>query len=223
MRHIRIYAFIFCLFLSGCATTEQVLLATDDQIGIDYPDIFLKFHYAYAIDNEAIICVDVLRQQKRVYGAYYLEEFRYEFTLPIPKLEQYKKSESRLYYVRDRYNIDREHIAECKAEGTYPPRNAFEIVTIEYDNFVRIKPDGGKQFDYEKVALSVTPGNFLYMTERNLVYVTQDHNLVKIKTKPPITKGNKAAYLLVPFAAIYDVVVFPFRMLGSLALLNHGS
>ena len=222
---MKLIILFLALLVSGCATTGQALLATDDQVGMDYPDLFRNFHYAYVVDREIIVCTDVMRQQKNIFdNKHHLDNFTYEFSLSIEELEKIEHSDEILYFVRERYNIKRDTIKECNGYGQPPGTKSVTITNIDNSEFyktIKDKPDL-KQVDFDKIALQGNAGELLYTSYGQLLYISQGNNLIQIKTEPPITEGNAAVYFLVPFTVIYDIIVFPFRVIGG-ALYTHGS
>jgi len=209
--------------LQSCATTKQLLLATEDQVGSYYPDIFTNIHYSYINDSSIVICVDALRQQKNLFtNGHHFENMTYEFTLAITELNKIQHSSEPLIWVRETYLIPRDNITECKEETL--PLNAKKLKIKGVNlNSLRNKDATGKQQDINlKKALNYTnEGGMLVTGTRELVYVSQGPNLTNIKTNNPITPGSPVAYVLVPFAVVFDIVAFPFRAIGVAAMATH--
>lgn len=207
----------------GCATTNQVLLATEDQIGNEAPDIYTNIHYSYINDSSIVICVDALRQQKNLLtNGYHFEDMTYEFTLSIKELNKVQHSSDPLFWIRETYRIPRENINECKTSAF--PKNAKELKIRGVNlNILRNKDLTGKQLDINlnNVLNYTNEGGMLVTGTRELVYVSKGPNLTKIKTNNPITSGSPVAYVLVPFALVYDIVAFPFRAIRAATMAAH--
>ena len=209
--------------LQSCATTKQVLLATEDQVGSYYPDIFTNIHYSYIDDSSIVICVDALRQQKNLLtNGYHHEDMTYEFTLAISELNKIQHSSEPLNWVRETYLIPRDNITECKIQTL--PLNVRKL-KIRGVNLNTLRNQGatGKLLDInlKKVLNYTNEGGMLVTNTRELVYVSKGPNLTKIKTNNPITPGSPVAYVLVPFTVVFDIVAFPFRAIGVATMATH--